>query len=237
MPLIIAPSSVVSPTSYIYTIPILPLPAKPFSHLTIFLLPGITLPPSTAAAVYLALPQTPTVFRFLGAIGLNKESAVFRVSGLHETQNPSTYGVTANSTVTSIAEIEVDMDAPEEVAAKILPDTSSAGILTIGISIESTEAVAAQMATLQDSSISKLNPTVPTSGTASQALVLAEKPKPDTLLLAQRIIKDAFNYLTSFSSSDIRGELVPLKAFEEWWRKFEAKVKRDPSFLEKDELA
>ncbi|CCU75834.1 DUF775 domain-containing protein, partial [Blumeria hordei DH14] len=202
----------------------------------IFLLPGITLPPSTAAAVYLALPQTPTVFRFLGAIGLNKESAVFRVSGLNETQNPSTYSVTANPAVTSIAEIEVDMDAPEEVV-KILPEPSSAGILTIGISIESTEAVAAQMATLQESSISKLNPTVPKPGTASQALVLAEKPKPDTLLLAQRIIKDAFNYLTSFSSSDIRGELVPLKAFEEWWRKFEAKVKRDPSFLEKDELA
>lgn len=29
-------------------------------------------------------------------------------------------------------------------------------------------------------------------------------------------------------------EVVPLKAFEEWWRKFEGRVRNDPGFLERD---
>jgi len=99
------------------------------------------------------------------------------------------------------------------------------GEITIGISIESAESVAAQMASLQS----------PTSN--STALVVAPKAtqKPDTLLLAQRIIKNAFNFLASFSGNTSGGvEVIPLKAFEEWWRKFEGRVRSDPGFLEKD---
>ena len=68
-------------------------------------------------------------------------------------------------------------------------------------------------------------------------MVLAAKPqqKPDTIVLAQRIIKNAFNFLASFSGNVAGGiEVVPLKSFEDWWKKFEGKVKHDPGFLERD---
>jgi hypothetical protein len=144
-------------------------------------------------------------FRFLGAVGEGKESAVFKVRGLGNTGAGGGAGG------------EVDMDAPE------------AGELTLGISIETADSVAAQMATLSTSQPSQNQPL-----SSSQAVVLAKPPKkPDTLLLAQRIIKNAFNFLTSFSGNTAGGvEVVPLKAFEEWWRKFEGRVRSDPGFLE-----
>ncbi|RMD41351.1 hypothetical protein DV735_g3783, partial [Chaetothyriales sp. CBS 134920] len=71
---------------------------------------------------------------------------------------------------------------------------------------------------------------VTSSGTSSSAQVTAK-------VLAQRIIKHAFNFVSSFSGTLGQGgvEVVPLKAFEEWWRKFERKVDTDPSFLETDQ--
>lgn len=122
---------------------------------------------------------------------------------------------------------EVDMDAPETPAGGIQGD------ITLGISLESSESVSAQIAALQSQ-------TQPTN--SSSALVVAPRPgaeiqkkAPDTLLLAQRIIKNAFNFLASFSGNINGGvEVVPLKAFEEWWRKFEGRVKNDPGFLERD---
>jgi hypothetical protein len=104
------------------------------------------------------------------------------------------------------------------------PESSPNGDITIGISIEPAAQVSAQMASLSAQS-------------SSQALVVAAKPqqKPDTLVLAQRIIKNAFNFLASFSGNVAGGvEVVPLKAFEEWWRKFEGKVRNNPGFLERD---
>jgi hypothetical protein len=51
----------------------------------------------------------------------------------------------------------------------------------------------------------------------------------DTKVLAKRIIENAFNFLASFGS-----DVIPLRAFQEWWRKFESRVDRDPSFLERE---
>jgi len=80
------------------------------------------------------------------------------------------------------------------------------------------------------------------AGNAEQAIVLRNSAGPgsaaaggaglDTSQLAQKIIKNAFNFLASFSGNLANGvEVVPLKAFEEWWRKFEGRVKSDPGFL------
>jgi len=52
----------------------------------------------------------------------------------------------------------------------------------------------------------------------------------DTKILAQRIIANAFNFLSSFGS-----DVIPLKAFQEWWKKFEKKVEQDPTFLEREQ--
>jgi hypothetical protein len=62
------------------------------------------------------------------------------------------------------------------------------------------------------------------------------KRTPDTRVLAQRIIKNAFNFLASFAGNTANGiEVVPLKSFQDWWAKFERKVQNDPGFLEREE--
>lgn len=122
---------------------------------------------------------------------------------------------------------EVDMDAPE---SPLGGAASTISEITLGISLETADSVSAQMAALQSQLSSSQN---------TQALVLArtnQPKKPDTLVLAQRIIKNAFNFLASFSGNVNGGvEVVPLKAFEEWWKKFEGRVRSDPGFLERQD--
>ncbi|CAG8974415.1 hypothetical protein HYALB_00010055 [Hymenoscyphus albidus] len=199
---ILTPTSAPSQTSLVYTIPL--DSSRPFSHIVVFLLPGIELPPDTAAAVYISLPQclpqaqAQPPFKFLGGIGPGKESAIFKIS-------PSLLSPPSSSFTPSPT-----------------PPT-----LTIGISIEPASTVASQIASLQSQNAGD------GKGGETNALVLANK-KPDTLMLAQRIIKNAFNFLASFSGNLEGGvEVVPLKAFEEWWRKFEGRVRSDPGFLER----
>ncbi|CAD6448613.1 8408c782-ebf3-4e38-821f-690b9a13f85e [Sclerotinia trifoliorum] len=225
-PPIINPTSAPSPTSFVFT-----LPARPYNHICVFLLPGITLPPSTAAAVYISLPPSSNAstsastppFKFLGGIGPGKESAIFKINRDTTPQN-------SNSNPAP----EIDMDADS-----VPSSTDPQGGITLGISLESADSVSAQMAQLSSSSPS---PSINASN-PSTSLILSRPsqiPKTDTLLLAQRIIKNAFNFLASFSGNVMDGgngkgvEVVPLKAFEEWWRKFEVRVRNDPGFLERD---
>eukprot|EP00918_Siedleckia_nematoides_P105995 GHVU01231361.1.p1 GENE.GHVU01231361.1~~GHVU01231361.1.p1 ORF type:complete len:228 (+),score=36.53 GHVU01231361.1:207-890(+) len=212
-PIIIEPTTVPSPTSFVYS-----LPSKGFHHIVVFLLPGIELPPGTAASVYMAVGAAPTVndLKFLGGIGPGKESAIFKVNG----------GGVANGT----GGADVNMDAAQPVAA--------AGEIILGISLESADDVTAKMAALNANNGNSAN------SDGNTSLVLAgRRPAPaTTVVLAQRIIKNAFNFLASFAgnvpvpggSGTAGVEVVPLKAFQEWWVKFENRVKNDPSFLERD---
>ncbi|EJP67742.1 DUF775 domain-containing protein [Beauveria bassiana ARSEF 2860] len=197
LPLITDPSSTPSPTSLLYALP----SHRAFSHLVLFLLPGVSLPPGTAAAIYLATAAQVAAaensgalppFKFLGAIGPGKESAMFKVGNT----NSNTSGG----------------DASEAAAHHSL---------VIGVSIEAEADVAQKMQELV------ANKNASSSGSTQQ--------QPSTVVLAQRIIQNAFNFLTGFSGTAGPGgvEVVPLKAFEEWWRKFENRVRNDPSFLEK----
>lgn len=187
LPVLTTPTSTPTPTSFLYAIPPSPSSHKPFSHIVVFLLPGVSLPPATAAAIYLippptaSSPQQQPEPKFLGGIGPGKESAIFK-----------------------------------------LGSTGSGGNVVLGISVEAAESVAARMG----------------GGGGAGALVPAQKVPPSTtLVLAQRIIKNAFNFLASFSGTTGAGgvEVVPLRAFEEWWKRFEARISSDPGFLERDE--
>lgn len=226
LPPITIPTSAPSPTSLVYT-----LPARAYNHIAVFILPGITLPPNSAAAVYIQLSPVQAQqnggvgFKFLGAVGEGKESAIFRIRGLAS-------GGNANGNGNGNINAEVDMDAPEDSGAA---GGANAGEITLGISIEGAESVAAQMAALSSSSSAAQGAASSSSPSShSQALVVAPRGPPDTVVLAQRIIKNAFNFLASFSGNTSGGvEVVPLKAFEEWWRKFEARVRNDPGFLER----
>ncbi|TGO51802.1 hypothetical protein BCON_0154g00220 [Botryotinia convoluta] len=221
LPPITTPTSAPSPTSFTFT-----LPVRSYQHICVFILPGITLPPSTAAAVYISLPPSPTgassdpPFKFLGGIGPGKESAIFKINR----------DISSSSQAPNNAP-EIDMDAESSTP-------QMQGEITIGISLESAESVSAQMAQLSSSHSSA----GASSSNPGTSLVLS-RPQPtntDTLILAQRIIKNAFNFLASFSGNIMDAgngkgvEVVPLKAFEEWWKKFEARVRNDPGFLEKD---
>lgn len=186
LPLITTPTSSPAPTSFLYALPSSSGGGKSFSHIVVFLLPGVTLPPGTAAAIYLSNAAdvaggTPN-FRFLGGIGPGKESAMFKVGGQQQQD------------------------------------------LILGIDVEAEGEVGAKM---QELAASKAGGGA-TDGSGGQ---------PSTVVLAQRIIQNAFNFLASFSGAAGPGgvEVVPLKAFEAWWKKFESRVKADPSFLERQQ--
>jgi protein Hikeshi len=99
------------------------------------------------------------------------------------------------------------------------------GGIVLGVSVEPAASVAERIEALNSE-----------KQAASTALTLASQtPQGTALALAQRIIKNAFNFLASYSGQvGPNGvEVVPLKAFEEWWRKFEGKIRSDPGFLER----
>lgn len=181
------PSQILSQTSFLYTIPPASTTTKTFTHVTIFLLPGITLPPNTGAAIYF-LPSSsagaPGSDKFAGAIGPGKESTLLRIS--------------------------------------------SKETVIIGIALEPAESllekVAAKEGALVPADSNNTAPGASKGGGGNDVLVLAEK-----------IIGNAFNYLASYGtdSGDGRGAVVPLRAFEEWWKKFQTKARHDPDFLER----
>ncbi|KAI6093981.1 hypothetical protein F4821DRAFT_8722 [Hypoxylon rubiginosum] len=207
-PLITAPSSQPTATSFLYAIPHpAPTPAnptpKPFAHLAVFLLPGAALPDGTAAAIYLALNPAalatgsePPNFRFLGGVGPGKESAVFRLS------------------------------------AAASPSTAEG--VVIGVAVEDAGSVAERMQQLQAEGQERAHAQ---QGQGQLQIQGGQGQAPSTQLLAQRIIQNAFNFLAGFSGTVGAGgvEVVPLRAFQDWWRKFENKVRNDPTFLERDQ--
>lgn len=191
-------------TNFAFTFPAWPK----FTHIVVFLLPGMTLPEGAAAAVYIQFtPETssnpnPQEFRFLGAIGNEKPSAIFRV----------------NDPVRPRTEAE---EEDEMLDAGAPPSPNVNMTVTLGISLEPAQDVAAKVAALK------------TQSEAAAAQRDAQSPNVPTKLLAQRIIANAFNFLSSFATSDGREEVVPLKSFRDWWAKFERRIEADPGFLER----
>lgn len=187
----------ISPNQFAFTFPSNPH----FSHLVVFMLPGSVLPPNTAAAVYIQLLGQPG-FKLLGAIGNEKQSAIFKV-------------ILPNSTGDANGEVDMTADASGSVSGQ-----SAAGDINLGISVEPAANIQSQLASLGTES--------PTSN------AMVQRPPP-TKLLAQRIIKNAFNFLASFAGGVGGQEVVPLKSFQDWWTKFERRIENDPGFLERDD--
>lgn len=215
-PVLINPA-VISPTQFAFSFPSAPA----FTHITVFLLPGTVVPEGTLASIYVQLPNTTSGFRLLGAIGNEKQSALFKVSA----DGTSTAGAGTDSGPRSgdnVVEDELpDVDA--------VPGSTVVEDVTLGISIEPAATVAAQLETLKTSQSS-----------SSTALVVSrsqQQPSPvSTKILAQRIIQNAFNFLASFAGSTGAGgqEVIPLRSFQDWWSKFERRIENDPGFLERE---
>ncbi|TID25701.1 DUF775-domain-containing protein [Venturia nashicola] len=202
----------VSETQLSFTIPATP----PFNHLVVFALPGTVLPDGAAAAVYCQIPPA-TEFKLLGGLANDKQSAIFRI------RNTST-GNAANGIGAVDEDAMVDEGTPTA--------GTSAGNIIIGISLEPAAQVATALASLKASQSTPL-----TGLELVRRSPAMPAPAVPTKILAQRIIANAFNFLASFSSGGTTGrETVPLKSFQEWWKKFEGKIERDPSFLERGDV-
>lgn len=203
----------VSETQISFTIPASP----PFNHLVIFALPGTVLPDGAAAAVYCQIPPS-TEFKLLGALANDKQSAIFKIRN-----------TLAGNTSNGIG--AVDEDAMVDEGTPAATGISAENII-LGISLEPAAQVAAALANL------KASQSKPSGGLelVRRSPATPAPPVP-TKILAQRIIANAFNFLASFSSGGPTGrETVPLKSFQEWWKKFEGKIERDPSFLERGDV-
>jgi hypothetical protein len=186
-------AQVVSPTQYAFQIPSQPS----FSHIVVFLLPGVTLPAGTAAAVYAQLPGASQT-KLLGAIANEKPSAIFKITD--------------------------KAGGPADDAMLDDGMSDNAAPLALGISVEPAEQVAAGLAQQKAVAASAAMST-------DNAIVLRGQNTVTTKVLAQRIIKNCYDFLTSWGS----GDTVPLKAFQAWWTKFEGKIERDPGFLERSD--
>ena len=211
-PVLVNPA-VISATQYAFVFP----SAPHFSHIVVFLLPGNTIPEGTLAGIYIQLPGSAPDFRLLGAIGAEKQSIILKVTGdSTSTDRPGINGQSTQSNGIREEDMtDIDGSAPP-------------GEITVGISIEPSATITAQLDALKSSNGSAL---VVSRGQQQQGFA----PLP-TKILAQRIIKNAFNFLASFAgSSGIGGqEVVPLKSFQDWWTKFERRIENDPGFLERD---
>lgn len=207
-------ATVISVTQCAFTFPLSPT----FTHLVVFLLPDTVLPVDTLAGVYIQTPASTSGFRLLGAIGSEKQSAIFKVTG--GVGNPEENAVSGLDSGNGAEDEMFDVDS-----------TTAVDTVTIGISVEPATTIAAQLESLKVS-----DPSPP-----STAIVVRsgqqERPSPlSTKILAQRIIENAFNFLASFAGMTGVGgqEVVPLKSFQDWWSKFERRVENDPGFLERE---
>jgi hypothetical protein len=110
---------------------------------------------------------------------------------------------------------------PEDADAMLDAPAAGAPDVTIGVSLEPAGQVERALAELRASRGAQSTEVAHVGAAGPSALT--------TKVLAQRIIGNAFNFLASFGS-----DVVPLKAFEEWWKKFERKIEADPTFLERE---
>lgn len=207
---------VVSPSQFAFTFPSSPS----YTHIIVFLLPGITLPDSTLAAIYVQLPGPTPEFKLLGALSNENQSAIFKVD--------SDAGK-SESTVNGLIQDEDDMTDVDALPA--IHDTPRD--TTIGISIEPAAALLPQLANLKTTT--QTLPTNPSSALVPSRVRPSSTP-PTTKILAQRIINNAFNFLASFAGTTAAGgeEVVPLRSFRDWWVKFERRIENDPGFLDRD---
>lgn len=212
---ILAEPTQLSETQYAFQIPSSP----PFSHLGAFLLPGNVLPPDVGATVWVQIPPS-TEFKLLGALAQAKQSAIFKIN----------IGNVSGSTNTGPQGAGGDDLMVDESAAQQVGNTSTPEIV-VGISLEPATQVEVQLAALRTGSAANSTALVRGGNVGVQANGMTTTVSPvTTKVLAQRIVGNAFNFLASFGS-----DTVPLKAFQDWWVKFEKKVELDPTFLEREQ--
>lgn len=160
-------------------------------------------------------------FKLLGALATGTQSAIFQVSD----NSPASLGTNNGPSL-----VEDEMTDLESSSKTINGATGvNAGETTVGISIEPAATIESQLQSIEASKTASSTAVVSTGGQQQRPTTLSTKA------LAQRIIKNAFNFLASFAGTTTAGgqEVVPLKSFQDWWTKFERRIENDPDFLER----
>ncbi|KAH0545571.1 hypothetical protein FGG08_000402 [Glutinoglossum americanum] len=147
-------------------------------------------------------------------IQLSNESG-FRLLGAISNEKPSAI-FRINNPVAATLSPDEDAMVDESIPTPASP--TGASDITLGISIESALEVSQQLDSFK----------------AIQGQTLVVRPL-STKVLAQRIIRNAFNFLASFADGSGGNEVIPLRSFQDWWAKFEKKIELDPGFLERDD--
>jgi hypothetical protein len=206
-----------------------PSPLTSIHELVFFLLPGAseTMPPNSGLLVYW---QVEVVVG--GGVGGHQQQQLPQQSGfellgsLVPSENQSDVFRTGWSEREEF--IGLDRQQPPPVVR-----------INFGISIEPIEVV--RNLTNASSSISNnihnsmnnySNSNNPMGAAAPFAAARDKRP-----LVAQKIAKDLYNFMLSFDTGGARGNqtmTVPANIFERWWKRFEAKLKRDPNFFLKN---
>lgn len=176
------------------------------SHVAIFLLPNVDLDAQFQALIYFQLPNQD--FKLFGSISQMKPSAIFKLNN-------------SGSNSSQILD-DIDMDGD---SGKIFDPLDN---ITVGISIEPVIEAERQLRELKESQLANPNNT--------QLAVVHQPGIPSdpttTALLAGKIVKHAYNYLTEFIDDEGK---VSIKFFDSWWDKFKTRLQNDPKFLESQE--
>ncbi|CUA67751.1 hypothetical protein RSOLAG22IIIB_03178 [Rhizoctonia solani] len=179
------------------------------NHICVFMLGTVPFPPGYAATVHFHWPGKG--FQLLGMLSNEKPSAVFRLRGSYTPAQ-----LQSHSTLSSAAAIGGPAPAANDVTA------------ILGIAVEPIQAVEAQI---------HANTTGQVGQSADNRLI---KPGPqglaDPTVLAERIVKHMFTYLSSFLSdpgSLSPDTVVPLNIIRRWYDNFLTKIRSGGvSFLE-----
>lgn len=198
---------------------------KPMFHLSMFMLPNVQFDPDYTALIYYQIvpdgQKTPQMgngqvmqgeFKLLGFLNATKQSAIFKI-------NPGNINIPTSAIMHDEGDIDMDSGISE------LEEHETVTII-IGISIDTNQEAMQQLDCLKV-----------TRDTNSTSLVKAASVRPapaplsqsDILTVSNKIIANAYNYLSSFTDANNN---VNISRFNTWWDKFKMKMTNDPQYLQ-----
>eukprot|EP00531_Pseudo-nitzschia_arenysensis_P005282 CAMPEP_0116147532 /NCGR_PEP_ID=MMETSP0329-20121206/17803_1 /TAXON_ID=697910 /ORGANISM="Pseudo-nitzschia arenysensis, Strain B593" /LENGTH=271 /DNA_ID=CAMNT_0003643463 /DNA_START=206 /DNA_END=1021 /DNA_ORIENTATION=+ len=187
-----------------------PSPLTSIHELVFFLLPGASLPPQSGLLVYWQVEVTTRG-------GTQAQSGFELLGSLVPSEKQSDVFRTGWSEREEF--IGLDRQQPPPVVN-----------VNFGISVEPLDVVR----NLTNSNSNSAN----NHNRFGQTTVEENNNKDKRPLVAQKIAKDLYNFMLSFDTGGARGSqsmTVPANIFERWWKRFEAKLKRDPNFFLKND--
>ena len=209
---------------------------KPYSHITLFILPNVSFPADFVATVYFQL-HPDEEFKLFGYLSAEKPSAIYKIRVPGAVQNRP-------STTNTMGEIDMDVDEGTNLGTQNNEDSSNLSQVIIGISIERREEGMAKVQQWKEMTRNTGSLVVsggprgggsinvsgfPNASNMPTAGDLANRYPALTMELAAKIVQHAYNYLSGFLDSSGN---VPIKCFDSWWEKFKGKLSNDAKFLD-----